>query len=222
MTLEQVGEMWYNTGVNYIKSSGALERRRYPFSTRVRGTDTMSHSIPNPRTRKTCTKCEKSKPLSEFAHAKQGAFGRYSICKECKREAKRLWHAANKANQNEKVRLYQEQNRGDLVAKKRIKYRENRPQMIEAARNRYWSDPAKAREIVKRSIKPDKHRAHTAVANAVKKGVFPPAWTMVCEGCQESQAAHWHHYRGYAAEFKLHVVALCTDCHGKAHWADYD
>jgi len=34
--------MWYNTGVNHIKSSGALERRRYPFSTCERGTDTMS------------------------------------------------------------------------------------------------------------------------------------------------------------------------------------
>lgn len=48
-------------------------------------------------------------------------------------------------------------------------------------------------------------------------GNFPPAWTMVCEHCREAQAAHWHHHNGYADEYKLDVIALCFDCHGKEH-----
>jgi hypothetical protein len=41
-------EIRYNTGVNHIKSDGLLSQRRHPFSSRNRGADTMSHSIPNP------------------------------------------------------------------------------------------------------------------------------------------------------------------------------
>ena len=38
----EIMSLWYNTGVNHIKSDGALERRRHPFSTCEIGTDTMS------------------------------------------------------------------------------------------------------------------------------------------------------------------------------------
>jgi hypothetical protein len=41
-------ELSYNTGVNHIKSDGLLAQHRHPFSTYVRGIDTMSYSIPNP------------------------------------------------------------------------------------------------------------------------------------------------------------------------------
>jgi len=41
--LEQMVEWWYNTGVNHAKSSGLLKQHRYPFSTYVRGVDTMSN-----------------------------------------------------------------------------------------------------------------------------------------------------------------------------------
>lgn len=37
-------EMWYNYSGNHTKSSGALERTRYPFSTCERGARTMSNS----------------------------------------------------------------------------------------------------------------------------------------------------------------------------------
>lgn len=39
--------MSYNTGVNHIKNDRMLEASCRPFSTRERGTDTMTHSIPN-------------------------------------------------------------------------------------------------------------------------------------------------------------------------------
>lgn len=173
---------------------------------------------------KTCTKCGVTKPLTDFARAKQGTFGRYSICKQCKRELKRVWHTENRESQNEKARIYQEQHRAELVSKKRDVYRARRQEFVEDARKRYAADPTKYRDVARaqRKKNPLRHRAHAAVALAVKMGKFPPAWTMVCEGCQEAQSAHWHHHRGYAPEFRLHVVALCTDCHGKAHWADYD
>lgn len=40
--------LWHNTGANHIKSSGALERHRYPLSTCVRGARTMQNHTPIP------------------------------------------------------------------------------------------------------------------------------------------------------------------------------
>jgi hypothetical protein len=65
-----------------------------------------------------------------------------------------------------------------------------------------------------------REKAHVAVRRAIARGDLPPATAMVCERCQEAQAAHWHHDMGYAEEYHLHVIALCKSCHGKAHWLD--
>lgn len=61
-------EMWYNTGVNHIKSSGALERRRYPFSTCDRGARTMSHSIPDLSKSQNISAREEWRPVVDWEH----------------------------------------------------------------------------------------------------------------------------------------------------------
>lgn len=62
---------------------------------------------------------------------------------------------------------------------------------------------------------PDKRRARYAVRDAVKYGKIPPASTLPCAGCG-AQAAHYHHHRGYAKEYRLDVIPLCVVCHGAA------
>jgi hypothetical protein len=43
-----MGYLRYNTGVNHIKSDGLFQQHRHPFSTYVKGIDTMTHSNSQP------------------------------------------------------------------------------------------------------------------------------------------------------------------------------
>nr|DAZ57684.1 MAG TPA: Meiotic chromosome segregation protein [Caudoviricetes sp.] len=49
-----------------------------------------------------CRKCGQEKPLEEFAKNKECVLGHSHICKQCKAEQSRKWHAANfeKAREN--------------------------------------------------------------------------------------------------------------------------
>jgi len=87
---------------------------------------------------------------------------------------------------------------------------------------RFDNEPEKMRVAIRASERkyPEHRAARKAVYYAVQVGKLPPVWTMVCEHCQEAQASHYHHHNGYVGEHKLDVIALCTECHGKAHWVD--
>ena len=162
---------------------------------------------------KTCTKCGQDKPLEEFARAKQGLYNRYSQCKACKRVMKKEWHARNREAENQKSRTYRALNRPLLVNASRRKYRANQAAMVLEARERYKDN--RGGRGARRN--PEQHRAHVAVSRMVKRGQFPPVYTMVCDKCGEAQAAHWHHHRGYVGDAKLDVIPLCTLCHGEEH-----
>lgn len=53
-----------------------------------------------------CRKCGQEKPLEEFAKNKECVLGHSHICKQCKAEQSRKWHAANfeKARENNRKR----------------------------------------------------------------------------------------------------------------------
>lgn len=231
----------YNTGANHIKSSQVLLALGYPFSTRERGADTMSHSISNPSEQsnipygycqcgcgqlapiakqhfkqrgwikgqpirfiaghnmvtmpkpadgfKYCSRCRTEKSHSEFRPRPGRGDGLQTYCNKCVREYKRVY---KQRNQERVTRLNRE-----YIAKNR-----SRLNML-------------TRESMNRH--PVAVSARSAISSAVTKGKFPPAWTMVCEHCQEAQASHWHHHKGYESEYKLDVIALCVECHGKEH-----
>ncbi|MGK2953565.1 MAG: hypothetical protein ACSLEZ_14440 [Thiobacillus sp.] len=98
----------------------------------------------------------------------------------------------------------------------------NRVRIAEYNAARFDETPEVMRKAIRTSQQkyPERHKARKAVAYAVQSGKFPPAWTMVCAHCQEALAAEYHHHNGYVGEHKLDVIALCTECHGKAHWVD--
>lgn len=233
--LEQMREMWYNTGVNPIKSSGALERTRYPFSTRVRGTDTMpDHTTPQLSALKVCKTCGKSKPLIEYDKYVSGSYK--PNCKACTNARRRQRRLAdperaraikNKAYAKNRER-YQAEIRARISAdteyrKKRNEWKrkwrqENRDHVAKLKKEHYAGAGGEvvrqyAREV--RHREPEKYKARYLVTSAVQCGRFPPASGMVCEHCQEAQAAEWHHHKGYSEEFAMDVIALCKECHGK-------
>lgn len=44
---------------------------------------------------KTCTKCQTTKPLSEFFHDRRKAEGRMARCRSCRRDDRRAWRIRN-------------------------------------------------------------------------------------------------------------------------------
>lgn len=56
-----------------------------------------------------CRKCGQEKPLEEFAKNKECVLGHSHICKQCKAEQSRKWHAANPEKTREYNRKYREE-----------------------------------------------------------------------------------------------------------------
>lgn len=83
-----------------------------------------------------CRKCGREKPLEEFAKNKECVLGHSHICKQCKAEQSRKWHAANfeKARENNRKRRaanpekYRERSR---------KYRAANPEKIREYNRKY-------------------------------------------------------------------------------------
>lgn len=218
------GEMWYNySSSNRINSQGAAINSPWPDTRKV--LLMQPHSIPQPSALKVCTKCGESKPLSEYYIHKTGRLSGkpFSRCAECLRTIRREGrdkHAENasyrqkiasdpeyRKKRNDKSRAWREENRVHIAEyDRRIRAEmEGRATFY----NRQW-----------RERYPERVRAHYAVAHAVRVGEIPPASTLICEHCQEAQAANYHHHNGYEPEFWLDVVALCTECHGREHRRD--
>lgn len=233
--------MWYNTGeINPIYSDRSAAVTASGLSNSKGATVTMPHSNSNASHGKTCAKCGETKPLSEYHRNRSRNDGVGQYCKPCVSEyskkrrrqnpehhrgivraSKRRYRERHNAEYRERIASDPEyrKKRND---KSRSWRQRNRDRIIEYNRKRSQENPEYMVEASRRSQKkyPHKHAAGKAVREAVRQGYFPPAWTMVCEECQEAQAAHWHHHKGYVEEHKLDVIALCTECHGKAHWVD--
>ena len=60
---------------------------------------------------KQCSKCEKVKPLDEF-YEDDSTDGRYSSCKQCKREYKRQYYAEHRKEENKRTAQWRTDNPG--------------------------------------------------------------------------------------------------------------
>lgn len=67
---------------------------------------------------KTCAKCEKQKPLSDFHKQEGGRYGLQSECKKCKHKYRKIYLIKNKDNVNK-----QRRKRGDKHKKQLIAYK---------------------------------------------------------------------------------------------------
>lgn len=139
---------------------------------------------------KTCKKCDKRKPTSEYYRHKNTPDGRFGSCKECIKKQVTKYRAENL----KKVR------KCALKAQKR-------PERVKANR-----------ENTKRSRKkfPKKYVARYTVYNAIKAGtLIRPAdcsYSKCREGGQGRIEAHHEDYD------KLLIVKwLCTPCHAQLH-----
>lgn len=159
---------------------------------------------------KPCTRCGEVKILEEFPKEKRAKGGRRNQCRSCRTKYRlSLW---TKEERNKYQAEYRKTESGKVAyAKGHKKWRDGPKGKAYRQRSDvvvYVNEKMKKY----RARNPLKNAARDAVGKAKKKGMIPPASTLACIACGK-QAAHYHHHKGYEAEFQLDVIPLCISCH---------
>jgi hypothetical protein len=97
--------------------------------------------------RKTCSKCETTKELTEFNKDKTKKDGHRSECRECEKEAKKLYRENNKEKILEKEKLYYENNKEKIIESRKLYYENNKEKVLE--RSRLYNENNKEKELLR-------------------------------------------------------------------------
>jgi len=97
---------------------------------------------------KTCTECNKAKPLTEFHKRIDGKHGVYAACKSCASIRRKASYQENKARDLAKIREYTERNK-DLINEYQKRYREDNKEKI-ASQVTQWHHNNKAEQSLKK------------------------------------------------------------------------
>jgi len=145
--------------------------------------------------KKSCTGCGQIKSIEEYSNSERGMFGKKSKCKQC-------------------ISSYNSE-----YSKKRLASDPDfRLRKISNAVSWSFRNPEKRSTIAIRRNKkervesPEKVKARAAINQRVRFGRIPRARDLYCYKCGEN-AAHYHHYRGYAFENRYDVLPVCHWCH---------
>jgi len=151
---------------------------------------------------KTCAKCKKVKPFTQFNKCSANKDDLSYWCKECfKRyektaEIKRTRKRYSKTN-NRKISSnhYYYSEKGKLADKR---YRKSK----------------KCKDTTKRYCirHPEYHKAQNAVRIAIQERKVPRPDSLLCHYCPKP-AQEYHHWHGYEKEHWLDVIPVCKDCH---------
>lgn len=145
---------------------------------------------------KKCSKCTKTKPLSEFYKFDQMADGYRNDCKECVKARASKHSRDNPEMARIRSRRYKNANREKVrVSNKRYR-EENRGKLNEI--QRLWRQEDKRRPS-----------AHKKVAKALASGELVKG---SCESCGSEDDVHAHH-DDYGKP--LNVTWLCSYCHSQ-------
>ena len=159
-------------------------------------------------TMKTCTKCDKSKPLSDFYKHARLAVSHRSECKACSRANNvTYWrNEENKAKAKEYRKGYSKTEHGKKVLRSAsLRYRHTKKGKATLARN-----------IKKFQLNhPVQIQCMSALNYAIRSGKLQKPSSLNCSCGQPAE--QYHHYKGYAKENWFDVIAKCIPCHSKLH-----
>jgi hypothetical protein len=141
-------------------------------------------------TTKTCSRCRKPKPLSEFWRCARD--GHQSMCKACKHE----WRNSPKGK--------------DSAARANHNWylTEAGKRSIAASVKRRKPENGRASAKRQRQAHPDRGIARLYVRRLRKRGALPEVCSKQNQACSGRIEAH--HHRGYAREHRKDVVMLCV------------
>jgi 5-methylcytosine-specific restriction endonuclease McrA len=114
---------------------------------------------------KTCTKCNKLKPFSEFVKSKHNKGGYYPSCKECKNKQGKKYRQANKEKLAENNKDYYQRNKENVNEKQKKHYYLNKDKIYERSLKYRRTNKEKVNEWAKNYRQDNKEK----VAETVKK-----------------------------------------------------
>lgn len=97
-------------------------------------------------THKTCTKCDKSKPLSDYYKNKRGKYGVRGDCRSCVLENQQAYNRANVERRREHRRAWREANAERKAAYDKAYYEANKERAAERNRAYLAANPHKRTE----------------------------------------------------------------------------
>ena len=155
---------------------------------------------------KTCFKCQRELPVESFYRHPMMTGGRLGKCKDCARKDV-------SENRAKKADYYNEFDRARYHALSKEDLRKRNKANTDKLKLKPGYKELKKQYIDRSNQKHiDKHRARTALKNAVRSGIVdrPEA----CWHCGSQECVHGHHS---AYDLPLAVTWLCSFCHGIAH-----
>jgi hypothetical protein len=150
---------------------------------------------------KTCCHCRRTLPLDQFYRNRATPDGYTRECRTCAKERASAHYRENRE------RILSEQ-RGHYLAHSTEVQARNRA-WLEANRERHRPYLRAYNREYRRKY-PERHRAGSAVADALKSGKIQRQETCAMCGAAPTEA---HHHRGYEKEHYLDVIWLCRRCH---------
>ena len=147
---------------------------------------------------KTCFKCGRTLPISEFYSHPQMADGHLNKCKECTKDDARK-------NRKKKIVYYKAYDRKRAMTPKRIEARDRYNKTVQGKESN-----AKAKEKYRKN-NPKKASARMILRRAVLKGQITPMPCEVCGKVENVQAHHDNYNK------PLDVIWLCPKHHRWIH-----
>ncbi|MDP4120532.1 MAG: hypothetical protein Q8876_05700 [Bacillota bacterium] len=157
--------------------------------------------------KKTCSKCQIEKSISQFYKQKNGALGRTAACKDCRKKCSQIWANENREQKNQQARSvkrdrkeYSEKWRNENPNYFKEYYKQNTELRLEANR----------RFLLKN---PERKKFYSEYSSAKSKGLLLNPGQ--CQMCGTKDLKVEGHHFDYTKP--LSVTWVCTDCHKGIH-----
>jgi len=150
---------------------------------------------------KSCSRCNETKPLSEFYKDRSKKDGLTGFCKSCMKTHQRTYRQTERggAVHLKSVLKYQQTPKGKAKIAKYLKSPRGKAVHRKAAAKR-------------KTLHPNQIKARHAVSHAIEAGRLPRPDCFPCYFCQKT-SQEYHHHKGYEPEHWLDVVPACIPCH---------
>ncbi len=159
---------------------------------------------------KRCSKCQESKPLTEFWRDKRWVDGHNTRCKTCLRNTGKKYRQSPKGKETTR-----KQRQSPAYVEAQLRYRKSEKGKV--TQTTYNATPQGKTVNAKttqawRAANRDKVRGHQHVNKAVRNGRLPSATSLECVRCGKP-ATEYHHHNGYEAIHLLDIIPVCAQCH---------
>ena len=167
---------------------------------------------------KQCSQCKRIKPVSEFFKKTTNKDEHRSWCKICTTISNKIFAQSEKgrAISRKSVKKYHQTKKGKETMKRAAakyqKTEKGQRTALKAKRKYEHSEKGKAYHKQWSLKHPESRKARNVVEWAVRKGTLPRPDSLPCHYCP-NPAKEYHHWKGYAPENRLDVVAVCKKCH---------